>query len=360
MTLIISILTILLALYVMSEVVDNYFLKSLDNIANWLKLPSSVAGATLLAFGTSAPEISTGLAALFFLEESNPGTAVGTIVGSAIFQMLVVIGFAAVVKTSYLNWKPVVRDSLFYFLSIALLITFISDGIFELYEAALLVGTYFVYLAFLFVWSRTVKEDDPDPIEMEEEQLAKSKTGFSKTLSYITYPVDKVLALIPDADKNPKTTIPVFILSLGIIGLSCYYMVGAAITLGTELKISETIIALTVLAGGTSVPELISSAIVSKQGRGDMAIANAIGSNIFDILMSLGLPVLIYTIINGDLTDFGGENVNSSVILLFFTLIAVVLLLAAQKFKASRWFGALLIFAYVVYVFLAYLGILAA
>jgi Ca2+/Na+ antiporter len=111
------------------------------------------------------------------------------------------------------------------------------------------------------------------------------------------------------------------------------------------------------LAGGSSIPEMISSAIVAKQGRGDMAIANAIGSNIFDILMSLGLPVLIFILIKGQpLTDLGGANITSSIILLFTTLIVVVLLLFIQRFKASRPFGLFLMFLYVIYVVAAYMG----
>jgi Ca2+/Na+ antiporter len=133
-------------------------------------------------------------------------------------------------------------------------------------------------------------------------------------------------------------------------------MVGAAQSLAQALNISETIIALTILAGGTSVPEMVSSAVVSKQGRGDMAIANAIGSNIFDILVSLGLPVLIYTSINGPIENLGAENINSSVVLLSFTLLGVVILLISNSFKATKWFGYTLIGMYVVYVIGAFAG----
>lgn len=354
MTIIFSLLVILLTFYILSEVVDKYFIKSLDNIADWLKLTPSVAGATLLAFGTSAPEISTALFTLF-LPNSNPATGVGTIVGSAIFQILVVVGFAALVKTSYLDWKPVVRDSVYYAFSVGLLIWFINDGIFELWEAASLVGAYFVYLILLYFWSQYVPENESDVHDYVEDDPEHPPTGIFKTLKIITKPVDMLLGLIPDASKKPQTTIPVFILSLGIIGVTCYFMVLAAEDFAGALGIPTSIVALTILAGGSSVPELISSAIVSKQGRGDMAIANAIGSNVFDILMSLGLPMLIFTAMNGPVGNLGGANITSSIILLFVTLIAVILLLAAQKFKAGRVFGAILIGVYVLYVIAAYM-----
>ena len=143
-----------------------------------------------------------------------------------------------------------------------------------------------------------------------------------------------------------------------MIGFLSYWLVLAAEVLAAGFGVPSTIVALTILAGGSSVPEMISSAIVSRQGRGDMAISNAIGSNVFDILISMGLPIFIYTLINGDLTDFGGENVTSSIFLLFATLIAVFVLLASQRFKAGRAVGILLMVAYVIYVVMAYTGYL--
>ncbi|WP_299460316.1 calcium/sodium antiporter [uncultured Microscilla sp.] len=380
-----ALVVILLAFYVMTEIVDRHFIKSLDNIAEWMKLPPSVAGATLLALGTSAPEISTALFALF-LEGANPATGVGTIVGSAIFQILVVIGFAAVVKTSYLNWRPVMRDSIFYAFSVGLLILFVADNKFTLIEGIAFVGSYFLYLFVLFLWTKYVNEeatvpkngfetpagsartefegaahhlDTPRPIEaiekdMEDETRRNPFKILQKTLGY---PVEFLMKLIPDPEEKPRWTIPVFLLSLVIIAGASYFLVIAAEDLAKAMNIPTAIIALTILAGGSSIPEMISSAIVAKQGRGDMAIANAIGSNIFDILMSLGLPVLIYILIKGQpLTDLGGANITSSIILLFTTLIVVVLLLFVQKFKATRPFGLFLIFLYLIYVVAAYMG----
>lgn len=361
MPIIISLLIILITFYVMSEIIDKHFIKSLDNIASWFKMPESIAGATLLAFGTSAPEISTALFALFLVGVS-PALGVGTIVGSAIFQMLVVIGFTAIVKTSYLNWKPVLRDSAFYALSILLLILFIRDGQFTVVEAAILVLGYILYLFSLYIWTKFVKvkeEDELNSLDITKEEADsndKTKSWPNKTWRSLFWPINFLFRLIPDANKNKKWTVPVFLLSLAIISYACYWLVLAGESLASTLGIPTAIIALTILAGGSSIPELISSTIVARQGRGDMAIANAVGSNIFDIQMSLGLPLLIYTATKGTLTDVGGANIVSSVLLLFFTLIVVISLLASQKFKASRPFGIFLVFLYFVYVIAAYLG----
>lgn len=381
-----ALLVILLAFYVMTEIVDRHFIKSLDNIADWMNLPPSVAGATLLALGTSAPEISTALFALF-LEGASPATGVGTIVGSAIFQILVVIGFAAVVKTSYLNWRPVMRDSIFYAFSVGLLILFVADNKFTLIEGIAFVSSYFLYLFILYLWTKYVNEDSsrvsrggfdlpngsariqfegaqhhfdtPRPIEAIEKDMEgeTARNPFKILQKSLGYPVEFLMNLIPDPEEKPRWTIPVFVLSLVIIAGASFFLVKAAEALAVAINIDKAIIALTILAGGSSIPEMISSAIVAKQGRGDMAIANAIGSNIFDILMSLGLPVLIYIIIKGEpLNGLGGANINSSIILLFTTLIVVVLLLFVQRFKASRPFGLFLIFLYVIYVIAAYMG----
>lgn len=366
---ILSVVIIFLAFYIMSEVVDKYFLKSLDNIASYLKLSDDIAGATLLAFGTSAPEISTALLALFLLSGSDaPGVGIGTIVGSAIFQILVVIGFSAVVMPSKLAWKPVLRDSIFYFISILLLIIFVRDNTLTFLESAGLVSFYLFYLAFLFFWSKTNLSHNPEQEEFfKQQQQQKSEvdtkneeSSIFKLLNKITKPIDLLLSVIPDSQKKPRLTIPVFIISLAIIASSSYIMVNAAQFLALSLGISPAIIALTILAGGTSIPEVISSAIVAKQGKGDMAIANAIGSNIFDILISLGLPVLIWAFLNGDVQNIGADNIGSSIVLLFSTLIVVILLMAAQKFHITRYFGWFLIFLYVVYIWIAYSGALAA
>lgn len=356
-----SLLIVLVAFYVLAALVDGPFIASLDLLARWMKLPSSVAGATLLAFGTSAPEISTALVALF-AEGAHPSTGVGSIVGSAIFQILVVVGFAAVVKASTLDWRPVLRDSVFYALSIALLIVFVRDDRLTLVEAWVLVGAYAVYLAVMGYWARNVEEleeleelEEPD----EPEQAAETEREprhVLRLLRVLTWPIDRLIGLIPDPEAKPRWTLPVFGLSLATISFACYWLVFAAEDLARALSVPPAIIALTILAGGSSIPELVSSVTVSRQGRGDMAIANAIGSNIFDVLLSLGLPVLIYCSMYGDLVGLGGATLSSSIILLLATLVMVIGLLAAQRFRIGRAFGVFLILLYVAYVSATVLG----
>lgn len=341
--------------YVMTKVVDSLFIQSLDNIAQSLKLSPNVAGATLLAIGTSAPELSTTMFALF-LANANPATGLGTVVGSAIFQILVVIGFASVVKTTYLNWKPVLRDGFFYLISVLQLILVVQDGVIVLTEGLSLLAVYLLYLVILIVWSSWVDEDNPDPIPTVEKTISKQHHWTRNALTLITGPIDAVVSLVPKPANNPSWTLPVFVLSLVTIAGASYFLVLAAESMALILGISPAIIALTVLAGGSSIPELISSRIIAKEGRGDMAISNAVGSNIFDILVSLGLPVTLFIVIKQKPAIVDAANITSSLFLLVATLVAVLSLLVSQKFKLSKQFGYLLIGGYVLYVIAAYAG----
>jgi K+-dependent Na+/Ca+ exchanger-like protein len=343
---------LLLSFLVIGVVTEQYFIPALENVARRLRLSDSVAGATLLAFGSSAPELFTATLTIV-LAESEPAFGVGNIVGSALFQILVVIGFAAVVRTSYLSWRPVLRDGLVYGLAVLMLYAFVRDGVLTVVEACVLVLTYVGYAGSLLLWARRTD----GPVAADARPAAPQPDRSSRSgLGLIVLPARWLLHPIPDPAERPAWTVPVFLLSLAIIGAGTWVFVRAGVDIARALGIDPTIVALTIIAGGSSAPELVSSAIVARRGRGDMAIANALGSNSFDIFISLGLPVLIATLLWGDLEDVGGANITSSTLLLFATLVMVIGLLAAQRFKATRPFGVLLMLAYCAYVVAAYEG----
>ncbi len=357
---------IFLAFYIMAKIVDEPFIGSLDQIADKFKIPPSVAGATFMAIGTSAPEISTSLIALFRPGvPPNPAIGLGTTIGSAIFQILVVIGFAAAVKACTLDWKPVMRDSVFYGFSVFLLIVLIWDGVLTSSETGLLIMLYFIYLFFLLFWAKNVKENSPnkdedviDTLEKEIQKGEKSKNIIVRVYRKVTKPLDTLLNQIPNPEKRPSTAFPVFFLSLFIIGVLCYFMVDSSEKIALMIGIPDSIIALTILAGGSSVPEMIGSAVLAKQNRGDMAVSNAIGSNIFDILISLGLPLFIYTATVGIITNATAGGIKTSLLVLIGSLIGVVGFLWFNKFVATKKLGYILISTYIIYVIAAYAGYL--
>jgi Ca2+/Na+ antiporter len=135
---------------------------------------------------------------------------------------------------------------------------------------------------------------------------------------------------------------------LFIAGLS-WALVELAVFVSAAMNIPESIIALTVLAVGTSVPDLFSSLIVARQGRGDMAVSNAIGSNIFDILVGLGLPLGIFILLYGGTVESGGDITRSAVIL-FGSVVLLLLLLIFSKWKLGKLSGGILIGIYILYI----------
>lgn len=337
--------------YLMAKVVDDYFVNSLEIITEKLKLSSDVAGATFMAIGSSAPELFTAIIALTKVGSEQIGA--GTIVGSAIFNILVIVGASAAVTTAYLNWQPVIRDMGFYIVSIIVLLFTFSDGKITLYEAIFYLLAYIVYLIVLYNWKKIVpkevkkKNNSEENVFKHEEIKNSEKTMLKKIDQSISSVLGK---LFPDLEKKPHLYMLTFFISIIVIAILSWLMVESAVLLARLLNISETIIALTILAAGTSIPDLLSSVIVAKKGYGGMAISNAVGSNTFDILIGLGLPWLGYIIIKKQDIVVNTENLMSSIILLFATVIALLFIIAVQKFKIGKKSGYILLVLYVLYL----------
>lgn len=346
------IIGLLLCFYLLAKICEEYFIKSLDILAKKMKLSPDVAGATLMAMGSSAPELFTSMIALMKAGSENVGA--GTIVGSAIFNVLVIVGASAAVATAYLSWKPVLRDLLFYIFSILVLLFTFRDGRISAGEASIYVLLYASYILLLKYWNRFV------PTEHHERymhKIAKETTKMEHEattcgpICQLEKGADCVLGfLLPDVDMYPKQYMRTFTLSILSIGAISWVLVELAVLLAHSLGVSEVIIALTILAAGTSIPDLLSSIIVAKQGRGGMAVSNAVGSNTFDILFGLGLPWLLYTLFTGSEVVVSTENLISSIFLLFATVIALLMLLAIQKFKIGKQSGYLLLLLYLLYL----------
>lgn len=349
MDILVAAILLLLAFLIIGIVTERYFIPSLENIAGWLGLSENVAGATLLAFGSSAPELFTALLTIV-VGQSEPSFGVGNIIGSPLFQILVVVGFASAIKASYLHWGPVVRDGAVYAVAVFLLCAFVQDGRLTVWEAAVLVGSHLLYLVILLLGPRF------EPREEQQRIQRSARRRTSRAGGRVSRKTRRALPALPDVHDRLRWTVPVFLFSLVAIGAASWLLVRSGVDIARSFSIDPTIVALTIVAGGSSVPELVSSAVVTRRGQGDMAIANALGSNSFDIFVSLGLPVLIATLIYGDIENVGGPNITSSTILLFATLVMVIGLLAVQRFKGNRPFGILLVLSYGLYVVGAYRG----
>lgn len=331
------IIVLLLCFILLARVVDLFFISSLDRISKDLRLSSDAAGATLMAVGSSAPELFVALFAVL-----KPGghqvIGIGSIVGSAIFNLLVIIGAAALVRNAKLTWQPIVRDLLFYFIAVAVLLWFIWDGSFNLVEASVFMALYIVYVLAVVYWRKILPYSDME----SEEELHDGHGEESKSLKLI----DRALKLIFPAKEKYYL---VFFVSIALIAALSYVLVEVAVSTAHVLNIPEAIIALTVLAIGTSIPDLFSSVIVARQGRVDMAVSNAIGSNIFDILIGLGLPFIIAMTFSGGTIEAGGDMKISSIVL-FMSVVLLAVLLLVSRWKIGKPAGFILIAAYLFYI----------
>lgn len=342
MTLFLAIIAIFASLYLLAVLTEDFFIPAIDRVAQKLRMSSDAAGATLLAAGSSAPEFFTAIIAVFGLTGGGDTADVGTgaIVGSAVFNVLVIVGAAALYKAVKLQWQPVIRDMIFYIFTIVMLLVAFSDGKIVLFEAVSFVLVYGIYVWTVMKWRKWLKYDD---VVIQEEIDTKVRKGLGmasyRLLNFV----------IPDPRLKPKLYIISFLLAIAGIGALSFVLVDQVIVIADLLHINPTFLALTVVAAGTSVPDMIGSMVVAKQGRGDMAVSNAVGSNVFNILFGLGIPWLLVLLFSKDSVAVGTANLTSSVLLLLATVIAIIFLLVVRKWRIGQKSGLALIALYIAY-----------
>ncbi|XP_006632777.1 sodium/potassium/calcium exchanger 4 isoform X2 [Lepisosteus oculatus] len=443
---------------------DDFFVPSLEKICEKLHLNEDVAGATFMAAGSSAPELFASVIGVFI---THGDVGVGTIVGSAVFNILCIIGVCGIFagQVVILTWWPVFRDSIYYTLSVVALILFIYDDKIVWWESLILIIMYAGYIMIMkFNTSMqnyfTGKVDknlaNGNTMSSELEDVKMSKT-YSKNSVVM---VDEIMSSSPPKFRfpeaglrimitnhfGPKTrlrmasrliinerqrlvqaangvdrvildakhdniengnvpedkqgeeeesnlsspfsvpngcmdttkwliswpvllllyfTVPncskprwekFFMLSFSLstlwIAIFSYIMVWMVTIIGYTLGIPDVIMGITFLAAGTSVPDCIASLIVARQGLGDMAVSNTIGSNVFDILVGLGVPWGIQTLA----VNYGSEvKINSrglvySVVLLLGSVALTVLGIHFNKWKLDLKLGIYVLVLYAVFL----------
>jgi len=347
MILVLASLVLILSFYLLNEVTDKYFIPSLDKIAHRLKMSDDAAGATFMAAGSSAPELFIAIIALIYGGE-NSDIGLGTIVGSALFNLLGIVGAVALVANSKLAWKPLLRDLAFYTLSIAFLYWALMSGSISWYKALFFLLFYLVYILVVVNWKNFFPESKT--IIQHEVDEDEESPQWKKLLRPFDY-------LLERAFPHQKLYFTHFLLSVFFIALLSWALVESAIVISETLNVPKYIIALTILAFGTSVPDMMSSIIVAKQNRGGMAVSNAIGSNIFDILIGLGLPWLIIILVSGSNVFVNTYDLSKHVIFLLLSVVFVLILIMINKWKLNRTLGFIILAAYLTYLsYTIYLG----
>lgn len=191
-------------------------------------------------------------------------------------------------------------------------------------------------------------DDNDEPLDLS------FPTGFMSRLFYvISFPLLIVLVLtIPDSRKPKyrKYFLLSFLLSIIWIGAFSYLMVWWATVVGFVAGIPDVVMGLTFLAAGTSVPDLLTSVIVARQGQGDMAVSSSIGSNLFDVCIGLPLPWFLYAAIKGKAVAVQSDSLLLSVLVLFGMLIAVIVTIALSKWKMTKCMGFTMFGLYVIFL----------
>lgn len=240
----------------------DFFVEGSSAIARLLRIPTIIIGLTIVAFGTSAPELAVSLSAS--LAESND-IAVGNVIGSNLFNLLVVIGACSVVSPVKVDKKILYGDYLFgIFVTVVMLALFITDRTLSRVDGCILLAIlgYFVF-------------------NMIRNTLASRAAGEAATQE------EAVKA------GNPVKSLLFIAGGLAAIVWGGDLVVDNASLIAASFGLSQTLIGLTVVAFGTSLPELVTSVVASKKGENSLALGNVIGSNLFNILMVLAFSAAI-------------------------------------------------------------------
>lgn len=341
--LVVNFLITVLLFVVLARVCSRYFVTSLDCIAKRWGLSSEAAGATLMAVGSSLPEFFITIFAL--VKPGNHGSiGVGTIVGSAVYNILVIIGVAVLVRGGRVLRQPILRDTLFYVVTIALLVLSFWDGQISKLEALSFVAVYACYVIAVINWQKWLKYSE-SPLNMVKNEV--KKMDRLKVFHPITQVIDKLLSF---TFLNDSHYVVVFFTSLIWIGVISWVLVENAIAIAAALDVSEVVISLTILAIGTSIPDTIAGVIVARDGRVDMAISNAIGSNVFNISFALGIPWLIMFALGTKTIFVSAESLYTSFVLLFGSVCLVLFLFFIKKWQLGKYSGVFLIVVYILYL----------
>jgi len=302
----------------------DYFVDSASALSKKLKVTPIVIGLTVVAFGTSAPELSVNLMAAF---NNNTDIAFGNIVGSNIANILLILGVSATLSKLSVHSNTVWKEIPFSLLAALLVLIFSVQSLLDsrnlnlnfsqnniIGEITLTHGIVllFIFVIFLYYTFGIAKNSNEDI------------NGEIESMSYIK-------------------SISIILLSLATIVLGGKLTVDSAVTMAKLFGISESLIGLTIVAVGTSLPELITSIVAAKKGQADLAIGNVIGSNIFNVFFILGITSIVKNI---PVSTYGLIDIFVLVGVTVYTFLSLFIF---EKHKLGKFEGLSLILIYIIY-----------
>jgi cation:H+ antiporter len=320
-------------------------------LAGRLGMSPLIVGLTVVAFATSAPELAVTLGSV---ARGEPGLAVGNVVGSNIANVLLIVGTSALILPLLVKVQ-LVRIDIPFMLALSVLFFLLAmDGGFSRTDGGILFVLLVLYISIAIILGRRDTSghlDDVESLHGPGASISAASAGrVGQTAGVQTEEIVEAVEAVEE-DSGPIWRDVVFLLlGVGLLVIGADVLVGGAIGIATAFGVSDLIIGLTVVAIGTSLPELATSIVAVRRGQRDLAVGNVVGSNIFNIGAVTGLAAMIAP---------AGLPVPESALALDIPLmIAAAFVLLPIAFTGSiiaRWEGALLLTlysAYLVYIVL--------
>lgn len=320
---------------------SDYFVKSASTIAKKLGISEFVIGLTLVAVGTSIPELASSIAASI---QQASGIVIGNVVGSNIVNIGLIVGLAAFLSPMRTEIEMLKRDGYIMLFSAVLFFIFALNGELSIIESGLFVLLYIAYVFFLF----------------EEAEKYEGKLHFKEFITYffkfkyINSARQKLNGINRNKDSGSENgngkleggftkDILTLVLSCAAIVIGAKYFVEESIFFAELLGVPDTIIGTTLVAVGTSLPELVVTVSAARQGYGNIALGNVIGSNITNIFLILGLSGLLYPIAVAEIS-----LLFTTPVMIFISLILLIFISTGWEIK--RWEGIALMVLYAAFL----------
>jgi len=312
-------------------------------------MKEGIKGATINAIGSSLPELFTTLFFLFVLKDKDGFSGgIGTTAGSAVFNamiipavvILVVIG-KGISSKIVVSQKVILRDGISLILAELALIFVITGSSLYWWHGLILMLLYFVYVAYM------LSSQGAGDVENDYEDKAE---GGNKVIAL--FKGDLATTVLGNAKINTTKAIALLILSVIFIGLACFWLVQACEAFGSAIGMPIYFVSVILASAATSVPDTIISYKDAMKGNYDDAVANALGSNIFDVCFALGLPLFLFTLIYGPIEMSAStiENIGQLRVLLLILTIIVFLIFVLSKKGISQIHARVLLVLYVLFV----------
>lgn len=321
------------------------------NIATRFGVSQMVIGLTIVAMGTSMPEFCVSMVSAL---KGTPDLAVGNVVGSNTLNTLLIVGCSALVAPIMVKRSSVKRDIPFAVVASLLMLLFCLDGAIGRVDAAVLFAGFCLFMFVTLKYAKATEEHAATvatsgaamATAISEASMSQASSSEASSSGTSAPEASSSETSAPKASQASGTSMLKAVVML-VVGLLCLIagsnmFVDNASFVASSLGVSDAVIGLTIVAGGTSMPELATSMVSAKKGNSDIAIGNVIGSNVFNILMIIGITGLVKPMHIAGITTLDLIMMLASMLLMWF--------FCRTTYKVKRWEGAVLTIIYLAYL----------